>query len=167
MSTMTRWTCVGCAVLAVACAKKKATLDQSDVQAKVTAEATKLVGAPAASATCPSGTAAAAGTSFTCDVTFAGGGKLSFNVAQTDGAGSLSITPVGDWLLGDKMESDLVTEMFLIGHKEATVDCGDAVRPITLPNKVTCNVKQGAATASIEVAVDAQRAVDWKLVGTL
>jgi hypothetical protein len=155
MSTMTRWTCVGCAVLAVACAKKKATLDQSDVQAKVTAEATKLVGAPAASATCPSGTAAAAGTS------------LSFNVAQTDGAGSLSITPVGDWLLGDKMESDLVTEMFLIGHKEATVDCGDAVRPITLPNKVTCNVKQGAATASIEVAVDAQRAVDWKLVGTL
>jgi hypothetical protein len=167
MSTMTRWTCVGCTVLAAACAKKKPTLDQNDVQAKVTAEATKLVAAPAASATCPSGIAAAAGTSFTCDVMFTGGGKLAFKVEETDAAGSLSVAPVGDWLLGDKMEIDLVTEMFLIGHKDATVDCGDAVRPISLPGQVTCTVKKGAATASIEVAVDAQRAVDWKLVGTL
>ncbi len=163
---MMRRTTLGLLIL-VACGGGKKSLDQADVQAKVGAEAADQVGVAAASTTCPGGLKAAAGTSFSCDVTFQGGGKLTFKVDQTDAAGSLSFSPVGDWLLGDKMETDLITEMFLIGNRDAAVDCGGAVVPITLPGSIQCSVTRGSASAKIEVAVDAQRNVDWKLVGTL
>jgi hypothetical protein len=154
-----------CAVLVcvlVGCGKGKASLDPADVQAKVSAEAGKQVGVQVASATCPEA-APAAGSSFNCNVAFQGGGALTFKVDQVDAAGSLAIAPVGDWLLGDKMERDLVTEMFLIGHTKATVVCGDAVMPITLPAQVQCTVSGAGTTTKIAVAVDAKREVNWVL----
>ena len=155
---------LGFVVLAACGGGGKATLDHADTQAKVAAEAEKRVGVPVAAATCPSKVTPASGSSFTCNVTFKGGGALTFKVDQVDAAGSLSIAPIGDWLLGDKMEQDLVTEMYLIGHKDAVVDCGTAVMPITLPVQVKCKVKKADATeGSVVVALDAQRNVDWKL----
>ena len=157
---MRRYAVVVCAL--VACGKGKSTLDHSDVQTKVAAEAGKLVGVQAATATCPE-TAPASGSSFNCNVAFQGGGALTFKVDQVDAAGSLAISPVGDWLLGDKMERDLVTEMFLIGHEKAKVDCGNAVLPVTLPAQVQCTVNGAGTTTKIAVAVDAKREVSWTL----
>ena len=152
--------------LAAGCGKKAGTLDRADVEQKVSAEASKVVGVTAAKATCPADTKPAAGNSFTCTVTFQGGGVLTFKVDQTDANGALSVAAVGDWLLGDLMEKDLVTEMFLIGHPGATVECGEAVMPIKLPHEVKCTVKKaGAEITKVAVAVDASRNVEWKLVG--
>src|SRR5258706_16280490 len=95
----------------VACGKGKPTLDHADVQGNVAAEAAKQVGVKVGSATCPQA-APAAGSSFTCNVAFQGGGALPFKVDQIDAAGNLAVAPVGEWLLGDKMERDLTTEMF-------------------------------------------------------
>jgi hypothetical protein len=157
----------GCVVLGVvglvACGRGKATLDQADVQAKVAAEAAKSVGVQVASATCPAASPKA-GSSFECSVSFQGGGALTYKVDQVDANGSLAIAPKGDWLLGDRMERDLVTEMFLIGHPTAKVDCGNAVMPVTLPANVQCSVQGATGTTKIAVAVDANRQVNWTLV---
>lgn len=146
----------------VGCGSKTATLDHADVQTKVGAEAAKLVGVPVANTTCPEA-APKSGASFNCNVTFQGGGALTFKVDQVDAAGSLAITPVGDWLLGDKMEKDLVTELFLVGHPKATVSCGDAVMPTTVPTQVTCTVQNAGPTTKVAVAVNAAREVNWTL----
>jgi len=158
---------VSCCTLALlAACRKGASLDRADLQAKVGAEAARLTGVKVASTTCPAAVTPAAGATFTCDVAFVGGGALTLTVTQTDAAGSLTVRPVGDWLLGDAMEADLVTELFLLGHHDATVDCGGAVVPVQLPRQVRCTVKDGATTTGVDVAVDAQRGVTWKLVGT-
>ena len=155
---------LGLLLIVAGCGGGKATLDRGDVQQKVAAEAAKLVGEATSGATCadvkPSG-------SFTCDVSFKGGGKLPFTV-NNDGAGTLTITAGGDWLLGDKMEKDLEGELFILGEKDAKVDCGDAVRPVKLPAQAECSVKKaGGAATKVVVTVDASRKVDWKLVGAL
>ncbi len=156
---------IGFVVLA-ACGGGKAKVDRADAQAKVGEEAAKLVGIAVASTTCPADIAAGAGTSFACEVTFTGGGVLTFKVEQTDATGTLVVTPAGDWVLGDRMEKDLETEMFLLGHEAATVECGNAVMPVTIPAQVQCTVKNAGATATkVAVAVDKDRNVDWKLVG--
>ncbi|HEY5922025.1 MAG TPA: DUF4333 domain-containing protein [Kofleriaceae bacterium] len=153
-------------VVVAACGKKAATLDRGEVEQKVGAEAAKLVGVKTAGVTCPADIKPAAGASFTCAVKFQGGGTLTFKVSQTNDTGSLAVAADGDWLLGDTMEKDLVTELFLIGHPEATVECGDAVMPIKLPGQVQCTVKKaGTAVTKVAVAVDASRNVEWKLVG--
>jgi hypothetical protein len=155
-------------LVVVAACKGETNLDRGEVEAQVSAEAAKRVGVPVQDAGCPKAIKAAAGSSFVCNVAFKGGGTLAFKVDQVDAAGALSINTSGDWLLGDKMETDLKTELFLIGHPEAKVDCGDAVLPSTLPTELKCKV-QNAGTAATEVAVsvDASRKVHWKLVGTL
>jgi hypothetical protein len=163
-----RQSVLGLVLLVAACKGGETKLDQSEVQAKVADEAKKRVGVEVQDAGCPKTIKAAAGSSFVCNVTFKGGGTLAFKVEQVDASGSLSVDTSGDWLLGEKMETDLKTELFLIGHPEAKVDCGDAVIPTTLPTEKKCKV-QNAGTAATEVAVsvDAARKVHWKLVGTL
>ena len=152
--------------LALGTACGKPVLDAADVRRKVSDAAAARVGVPVANAACPGGIKPAAGASFTRDVSFQGGGKLAFSVTQTDAAGALAVAPVGDWMLGDRMETDLATEMFLIGRHDARVDCGDAVMPLALPGQLECAVTGAPGPARIKVTVDAQRAVDWSLVGT-
>lgn len=146
-------------VVVAACKKGTPSLDHADVQANVAAEAAKQVGVKG-TATCPNATPAA-GSSFTCTVAFQGGGTLPFKVDQVDAAGNLTVAPVGDWLLGDMMERDLTTEMFLIGQPKAKVECGDAIMPVSLPANVQCTVTNGGATKKIAVAVAANRDVTW------
>jgi hypothetical protein len=158
---------LGIVVLA-ACGGGATSLDRADVEAKVIAEAAKRTGVPVQAAGCPNAIKAATGASFVCSVSFRGGGTLAFEVEQADATGTLAIDTTGDWLLGDKMETDLRTELFLIGHPQATVDCGDAVIPVTLPTEVKCKVANaGTAATEVAVSVDGSRRVDWKLVGTL
>ena len=163
-----RLSVLGLLLLVAACKKGETNLELSEVQAKVADEAKKRVGVEVQDAGCPKTIKAAAGSSFVCNVAFKGGGTLAFKVDQVDATGSLSIDTSGDWLLGDTMETDLRTELFLIGHPQAKVECGDAVIPTKLPAEVKCKV-QNAGTAATEVAVsvDASRKVHWKLVGTL
>lgn len=161
---MRRSAVLGVVVLAACGGKSK--LDSSDMEAKIAAEAKRLVGIDVASVKCPKDIAAKTGSTFSCDVTFAGGGALAFKVDQVDASGALSVAPVGDWLLGDKMAQDLKTELFLIGHEDAVVECGDAVIPIQVPSETRCTVKNAGTTATeVIVMVDRERNVDWKLAG--
>jgi hypothetical protein len=141
-------------------------LDRGAVQLEVAAAAKAQVGVAARTVTCPDQQPAASGTSFTCDVAFEGGGALAFAV-RVEAAGSLAIAPTGAWMRGDQMAADLTTEMFLLGHDQATVDCGGAVIAVQVPGATTCKVTQGGKTADVEVAVDAQRDITWKVVGAL
>jgi hypothetical protein len=158
-----------CSIVAAGagCKKGNAVIDHQVVQTQVAAEAAELVGVKTTDVTCPKSQKPAAGGSFNCEARFEGGGALTFQVKQLDGAGTLAVEPTGDWLRGDEMESDLAAEMFLLGHEDAAVECGDAVIPVKLPGQVSCAVKNGAKTASVDVAVDAQRDVTWKVVGAL
>lgn len=158
-----------CSIVATGagCKKKSAVLDHEAVQTQVAAEASELVGVKTTGVICPKSQKPATGGTFDCEARFEGGGALTFKVKQLDGAGTLAVEPHGDWLRGDEMEADLAGEMFLLGHEEASVECGDAVMPVTLPGKVSCAIKNGAKTASVDVAIDAQRDVTWKVVGAL